>query len=315
MFRNLTKNQKLKLIGSFTSTAIIGIVVVIALVLFLNPSLAWFSYNKQVSGTGMGVRVGYDDFHVSATCYQYDPKKSKVKTFSDLSEIDFNPYDLVFSARNRYTPVVVALKITGASLPSKGTVNVRITRDLSADPEGFSTDQGGHKHLIEVFSSVMRVTAYVGKSYYSDSAEMLYSQVDSSAHYDYVRSQTGNVNEYASNAQPQSVVFTAVEMIQDSNLISSVTKAGYVDISVRYNNEDVFVTEDGVSTLIVYLYVTYDEGYTVQTQQGATVTSNKGLLGIYQKTTETGSIAAGGDITGQSIQFENDLTQIRVTRE
>ena len=315
MFRSLTKSQKMKLIGSLASTAFLGFMIVIALVILLNPSLGWFSTNKQVSEAGMGVRVGYDDFHVSATCYQYDPKAEEVRSFSDLSEIDFNPYDLVFWSRNRYTPVVVALKVTGNSLPESGELRVRITRDLSADPEGFSTDQGGHKHLIEVFSSVMRVTAYVGKSYYSDSAETLYSRVDSTAHYDYVRSQTGNVNEYASNAQPQSVVFTAVEMIQDSNLIRSVTKAGYVDISVRYNNEDDFVTEDGVSTLIVYLYVTYDEGYTVQTQQGATVTSNKGLLGIYQKTTETGSIAAGGDITGQSIQFENDLTQIRVTRE
>ena len=313
MFRNLNKTQKLKLIGSFTSTAVIGIVIVIAFVLLLNPSLAWFSSNKQVTGTGTGVRVGYDDFHVSATCYQYDPKESVVKTFSDLSEIDFNPYDLVFWARNRYTPVVVALKMTGSSLPSEGTVNVRITRDLLADPDGYSTDQEtGHIQLTECFSSIMRVTAYLGNSSYSESAETLYSRVDSAAHYDYVRSRTGNVNEYATNAQPQSVVFTDVTM--NGNLIDSVDKEDYVDLSVRYTSGD-FVIEDGVSTLIVYLYVTYDEGYTVQTQQGATVTSNNGLLGIYQKTTETGSIAAGGDITGQSIQFENDLTQIRVTRE
>ncbi|MBO6020288.1 MAG: hypothetical protein J6P88_03790 [Clostridia bacterium] len=152
----------------------------------------------------------------------------------------------------------------------------------------------------------MRVTPYVGAAYYSSTAETLYANVDSAVNYEYARSLSGNVD--AENGQPQSLVFTDVTM--NGDLINTVEKEDYIDIEISYEISD-FVWDNGVLTLIVYLYITYDEGYHV-TGSG---TEYNGLLGIYQKTTETGSISAGGDITDQSIRFQNDLFYIKVTRE
>lgn len=307
MFANLTKNQKLKLIGSFATTAFLGFVVVIVVVLYLNPSLGWFSSNRSVSGNGAGAEVEYDDFYVNAVYYLYDPKESAVVSSSDLSDIHFNPYDLVFRSRNRYTPVVAALKMTGDDLPSSGRLTIRINRNTTADADGYVVDENtGRTHLTEYFTSIMRVTPYVSAAYYSSVAATLYANVDSTVNYEYVRSLTGNVD--AENGQPQSLVFTDVTM--NGNLIASVEKEDYIDIAISYSSGD-FVIDNGVSTLIVYLYITYDEGYRT-TLSG---TEYNGLLGIYQKTTETGGISAGGDITDQSIQFQNDLLYIKVTRE
>ncbi|MBP5428673.1 MAG: hypothetical protein J6Z04_05255 [Clostridia bacterium] len=296
MFANLTKNQKLKLIGSFAATAFLGFVVVLVVFLYLNPSLGWFSTNRTVNGNGVGVEVGYDDFYVNAIYYQYDPKESAVVSSSDLSDIQFNPYDLVFRSRNRYTPVIAALKMTGNDLLSSGSLTIRINRNTTADKNGYVVDENtGRMHLTEYFTSIMRVTPYVGAAYYSSTAETLYANVDSAVNYEYARSLTGNVD--AENGQPQSLVFTDVTM--NGDLINTVEKEDYIDIEISYEISD-FVWDNGVLTLIVYLYITYDEG---------------GLLGIYQKTTETGSISAGGDITDQSIRFQNDLFYIKVTRE
>lgn len=307
MFANLTKSQKLKLIGSFATTALLGFVVVIVVVLYLNPSLGWFSTNRSVSGNGAAIKVEYDDFYVNAVYYRYDPKESVVVSSSDLSDIHFNPYDLVFRSRNRYTPVVAALKITGDDLPESGRLTIRINRNTVADEDGYEVDENtGRTHLSEYFTSIMRVTPYVGAAYYSSVAATLYANVDSTDNYEYVRSLTGNVA--ATNAQPQSLVFTDVTM--NGDLISEVAKEDYIDIEISYTKGD-FVKDNGVDTLIVYLYFTYDEGCRT-TLSG---TEYDGLLGIYQKTTETGGISAGGDITDQSIHFQNDLSYIKVTRE
>lgn len=309
MFEKLTKKQKLKVIGSFVTTAFLGFVVIITVFLYLNPSLGWFSSNQVVNGSGMSIRVEYDDFYVEATYYRYDPKESVVKSSTDLSDIDLNPYDLVFQARNRYTPIVAALKITGNDVSSSGTLTVRINRNLSADPNGYYVDGSGNTHISEYFTSIMRVTPFVGASYYSTTAETLYRNIDTTENYEYVRSLIGNAN--ATNAHPQSLVFTDVTM--NGVLIDTVEKADYIDIEVDYSEDD-FIMDDDVSTLIVYLYITYDEGYYTTVQNDVIVSHYDGLLGIYQSTSSHGGgIGTGGDIMAQAIHFDNDLSNIIVS--
>lgn len=303
MFENATKSQKIKLFGSFATTALLGIIVILVVVMYLNSSLGWFSNNKQVDGEGMEVEVDYDDFYVNATYYQYDPKAERVNSSTDLSNIMFNPYDLVFRSRNRYTPIIATLEMTGSDLPENGSLTVTIGRNTSVDA---ATGEIGDLHLAEKFSSIMRVTPYIGASYYSSTAGTLFSNVDTLTNYEYVRTLTGNVE--ARGGQPQSKVFTEAVMDGGGEHITSVTKAESLVFEIDYTSSD-FVDVNGVSTLIVYLYITYDEGYGIEND----TTHYDGLVGIYQKTSETGSISSGGDITDTSVRFENDLTNIRVT--
>ena len=57
MLNNVSKSQKFKLLSSFISTLFLGVLAIFMIVMYLNPSLGWFSKNIEVAGNGMGVQV------------------------------------------------------------------------------------------------------------------------------------------------------------------------------------------------------------------------------------------------------------------
>ena len=291
-FSAMGKKQQLSLVFRL-------IAMIVTFAMLITTIFAWTSLNKDTNSDNMDMSIEYDLFFVEPTYYKYNVKDERVETSSDLTSINFNPYDLVFRSRNRYTPIVVAIKMTGEDLnKSGGTITIQINRNESLS--GYDTDGEGKMHLSHIFTSIMRVTAYVGSSYYSDTPQTLFENVDSTDHYSAARAQvteTGNSKLFTS---------ATMENQNDGYRLTGITKKN-VTISVDYTSSD-FNTIDGEQTLFVYLYFTYDEGYTTIND----ALDYYGLLGKYQKTSESLSLGSG-DITDTSIKFENDLVSIRVS--
>ncbi|MCR5458002.1 MAG: hypothetical protein K6F14_07990 [Clostridiales bacterium] len=266
---------------------------------FVTSTLAWVSLNENNQSNQMKMNVDYDKFYVEATYYKFNAKEQVVESSSNLTDIHFNQYDLVFRSRNRYTPIVAAIKMTGEDLPKEsGTIGLLISRDASVS--GSQEDSNGVLKMAQNFSTIMRVTAFVGESYYSSDSKTLFKKVDSEINYSQARAQTGNVSN--------SKIFTSVDVI-DSNgtMIFREVNCRDIQIDISYTSSDFNdVDGDGIKeSLFVYLYITYDEGY-----DG---TNYNGLLGLFQKTSDTLGISATGDISEQSLLFKNDLISIKVS--
>ena len=277
-----------------------GLTLLVLSVLLVSASFAWIAMNSDTNSSNMGMNVDYDKFYVEANYYKYNPKEQIVESSADLTDVHFNQYDLVFRSRNRYTPIVAAIKMTGEDLQSSGIITITINRDSNVS--GSYLDSSGVLRMSETFSTIMRFTAMVGTGYYSSDSGTLFNRVDSDTNYKNARAQTGNTD--------LSKVLTRADII-DSNgqLILTGVESGNVAIDVEYTSDDfIDVDGDGVKeSLFVYLYITYDEGYISSSG------NYNGLLGIYQKTSDTMGISAAGDISDTSVMFENDLISIRVS--
>lgn len=62
MLNNVSKSQMFKLLSSFISTLFLGALVTLMIVMYLNPSLGWFSNNREVDGNGMIVQAENNAF-------------------------------------------------------------------------------------------------------------------------------------------------------------------------------------------------------------------------------------------------------------
>ena len=181
MFENATKSQKIKLFGSFATTALLGIVVVLVVVMYLNNSLGWFSNNKQVDGTGMSVTVEAMDAEAEYFVYIYDAKEARVHYTGDpeltyekeprIDNLDMQFHDTIFAQRNRYTPAVIRIRLTHIKEDylDGGTINVEIGRDTSIAKYG--TTVGGQKILNDYFTSIMRYTIAQDKTWFDETDE------------------------------------------------------------------------------------------------------------------------------------------------
>ena len=276
-----------------------GLTLLVLSVLLVSASFAWIAMNSDTSSSNMGMNVDYDKFFVEQAYYKYNAKDQHVEMYPGLTDVQFNQYDLVFRSRNRYTPIVATLMMTGTDLDEEGTIDILIKRDSSISPFYTEIKNGNEvKFISKNFSSIMRVTALVGSTYYSNNIDTLYSNVDT-ANYSTVRAYyTGRVESVPDTSK----VFTTTT-IGANDTLQGIEKSD-VELSIEYNGSD-FVTINGKQTLIVYLYFTYDEGY-----DGS---SYNGLIGQYQRTSGSSEIGASGDIMDTSIRFENDLVSIKVS--
>ena len=289
-FQIVLKNKSL--FGSLLGVTGLFFLVAMICVVYFGSSFGWFSNNIKTTTTGMGVSTHTEDFNVKYTYFKYDIRESEVVTSASLEEIEFNQYDLVFRSRNRYTPIVVRIEMTGSSLPSAGTITAKINRDTS---KAVSVDDHGTMKMSNFFTSIMRVTPYVGSALYNSNKDTQFNNIDSTTNFNAVRALKGN------DATTGSKVFTTVTIPDDT--ITNITKVNYLEIPIVYTSAD-FVTIDAVSTLVVYLYITYDEGYT---EVNHTV-SYDGLVGIYNRTS-AGTFTLGETST---ISFADDLLGIEV---
>ena len=284
------KRMTVELIG----LVLLGIFVVVALLLYFNSAYGWFAMNEQVDGNGMAVTAYHDDVEAEYSHYYYDAKNATAVGVNSITDIQVPQYDLIFRQRNRYTPAVIRVALTGEEdLPQSGTIALTIGRNLAAS---ITTDEGAIANgselpmLNNLFSSLMRLTIVKGAGIYDDDPTTLYRNIDNlpygneSTLYEVIKSQTAN------NATTN--VFTAITGSEGDP--DRYTKADSVTLSIDYTADDWNDMDgDGVNeTLNVYVYVTYDE--TLLREYGA-----------YDAT-------LNGDITsvGQVIKLSNDLLTI-----
>ena len=274
--------------------ALLGLFVLGVILLYLNSAFGWFAMNEDVSGNGMGVTAYQDDVEAEYSHYYYDAKNATGVGEDSIDDIQVPQYDLIFRQRNRYTPAVIRVALTGEEdLPESGTISLTIGRNLAASittDEGRTIANGSElAALNDLFSSLMRLTIVKGAGIYDDDDTTLYNNIDrlpygGSTLYEVIKSQT--VNDSTTS------VFTTVT--GDEGDPDRYTKADSVTLSIDYTAADWNDMDgDGVNeTLNVYVYVTYDE--TLLREYGA-----------YDAT-------LNGDITsvGQVIKLNNDLLTI-----
>lgn len=281
--------------AKLTSMILLGLFVLFVTLLYLNSAFGWFAMNEEVDGNGMAVTAYQDDVEAEYSHYFYDAKNATGVGQNSIDDIQVPQYDLIFRQRNRYTPAVIRVALTGEEdLPQSGTIALTIGRNLAAS---ITTDEGRTiangstlPALNDLFSSLMRLTIVKGAGIYSDDPTTLYRNIDNlpygnnSTLYEVIKSQT--VNDSTTN------VFTTVT--GDEGDPDRYTKADSVTLSIDYTAADWNDMDgDGVNeTLNVYVYVTYDE--TLLREYGA-----------YDAT-------LNGDITsvGQVIKLNNDLLTI-----
>lgn len=145
-------------------------------ILVVCTTIAWFSMNKDVGASGMGVKIEKPETRFDATVYRYVKQQDgsfQLNSFVSSNsahltpQLTLNEYDVIFLDNNVYTPVVMRLGLTGGRLPQAGTVTVRIVRnDNPLIVNG---------NLQPYFTAVTNFTCDIDGAYYSNNISTLYN--------------------------------------------------------------------------------------------------------------------------------------------
>lgn len=257
------------------------------LILAAVVSYAWVSENRAVEHINPPINLENDDTTATYGVYKYDTKLGIGRNADNnnipytISDIDINPYDLIFLSRNRYTPVFARVEVKrNTSMPKSGTVYLTITRKLD------NNDSDGSE-LSEFSSSLIRFTAKVDKTYYDD-PDILYNAIDTSM-YAVTKTYVTTANGLPHDYDDFSKTFVTAEMSENGY---TFTKADAITLEMTYTESD-WYESDGTEILNIYLYMTYDEG----------------LIDMYKESSHF-KIEVG---TGNMVHFENDFDTIKVS--
>ncbi len=258
------------------------------LVLFASVSYAWLSVNRIVEQENILMNLENDDTTASYSVYKYNIKQGIGKNTDDegnlltISDVNFNPYDLIFTSRNRYTPVFARVEVKRhSSMPKSGTINLTITRKLDYNDSVSS-------ELSKYSSSLIRFTAIVNNTY-DENPNTLYNAIDG-AMYENTKNYVTTANDTSTHDYDDfSKSFVTA---QQSGDVYTFTKSETITLEMTYEESN-WSMIDGSETLNIYLYMTYDEG----------------LIDLYKKTSEL-KIEVGKE---KIVDFVNDLETIKVS--
>ena len=276
----MSGKEKFKLHKRFLLTSLEAMLILIVLVFAVKETYAWYIRDTRVQGTNANTSVDYDDVNATFTAYQYDIKEQRVIATDesnsdafDLEHLPLQSYDMIFRAKNRYTPIVVKVTLSGLALQHKNTVDLIVKRNTS-----IQDDPASAQSLSPYVSSVLRFTA-IGSGNKNDP----YSIND--VWYPSVGGYVGHQSGTASGIAYDSKTFTTT---QTNGNTAMFNKADYITLSLNYTAQQL---ENG--ELNVYLYLSYDATLTsaFERQHG---------LGV------GGTIEEVGEVFGLS----NDLTEI-----
>lgn len=268
------------------------------LILVTSFSHAWMAANRIVEQGNISMNLDYDDTTASYAVYKYDIKHGVGRnTYIDtdneekplsIENVDMNPYDLIFTSRNRYTPVFARVEVKRlTSMPLRGTIFLTITRKL--DNNDFTGSE-----LSEFSSSLIRFTAFIDPNDGSvnyDNADKLYSDIDASMYTD-TKSYRTEANDTSSHPYDSySKTFVSAQKFGSEY---TFTKTATITLQVDYTESN-WTTVNGIETLNIFLYMTYDEG----------------LIDMYKESSHF-KIEVG---TGNMVHFENDFDTIKVSYE
>ena len=300
----ITKSQKLKLLGSFVTTVPLGVLAVLAIIIYLNSTFGWFANNKQVSGRGMQTTINAPDAEAEYTVYLFDAKLNDVRYTGDsytpagsdpkLEDMKMQVHDVIFKSRNRYTPAVIHIHLSDIKeeYRTNGTVSLTLTRDSSAAYEV----SGNELVLPDKTTSILRFTLLnnKGTSWLSQNsspnvaANETYTSVDNAL---YTKIVTNKNYTDESLTYVDSNVFTTVT--KDVGGITDITKSPYLTLTVSYTAAQVTNGE-----LDLFLYLTYDDALVSDFEQAA---------GIDTDSTSVGRITTlYNDLTNLEIHFNSN---------
>lgn len=249
---------------------------------------AWMSSNRQTDQENGPMALAFDDTTARYEFYRFDIQQNEGVVFTEgISSIEFNPYDLIFASRNRYTPIFVRIQIQRmAMMPEDGTLYLTIGRTPHGDASSDS--------LSEYCSSIMRFTSLIDNKYldHVGDAHALYLHVDEELY-----ARTKSYRAYYGSETPVSIPETSKTFTSYAD--GTYTKTENVTLTIPYTSVDWVDETHGDSTvsqiLNVILYITYDEG----------------LIELFKNGGGVGSIQSlsSGDNT---ITFNNDLTAVSI---
>lgn len=242
------KNASKKAINRAIFAFVFALLVFTSVLLAIgSKAYGWFSNNRNVGGSGAGVNVLRNDVSARYEVYVYDininrPSNTKIVDDEEVEltvkDIEFQQYDVTFRSRNRYTPIIIRIKLSGDNLlvePGEtGSIFITIRRQGESD---LSTDT-----LPLTSSSVMRFTGITNGSVDTSTAETLYGDVDALL-YDSTRATITNTTN--------SKTFATIEEVNSEEIFNIESD---ITLTVSYDNSS-FVN----GKLDVFLYVTYDE--------------------------------------------------------
>ena len=242
------KNASKKAINRAIFAFVFALLVFTSVLLAIgSKAYGWFSNNRNVGGSGAGVNDLRNDVSARYEVYVYDininrPSNTKIVDDEEVEltvkDIEFQQYDVTFRSRNRYTPIIIRIKLSGDNLlvePGEtGSIFITIRRQGESD---LSTDT-----LPLTSSSVMRFTGITNGSVDTSTAETLYGDVDALL-YDSTRATITNTTN--------SKTFATIEEVNSEEIFNIESD---ITLTVSYDNSS-FVN----GKLDVFLYVTYDE--------------------------------------------------------
>ncbi len=248
-----------ELVVTGLSLGVIFILLLLSAIIMYDPALGWFARNVRVKAQNTEVVVAQDAAHAEYECYVYLAKESAVEV-QDLDALDLQPYDMIFSRRNRYTPAIVRIELSDISYQyaSGGTLNVTLKRNTLLP----------NNVLDDYFTSIMRVTAVVGNTYYSADPDTLYTNLDTALY--------TTVKAYPENySSASSKLFTTVTGGTGTDLDPYVyLKADVISLTVPYTTADM-----NGSVLNLYLYLSYDESLVHKYQAAEGIDTNSTVVG------------------------------------
>ncbi|MBE5958529.1 MAG: hypothetical protein E7254_06665 [Lachnospiraceae bacterium] len=249
----------IKLYSKFLLLAVLLIGTVVSLIIVFNGAIAWFANNLQVTGTG--IQTSVKDFEAEAEYYTYiyDVKSEDVHytgqtvdkngaainfTPPTLQNLEMQFYDTIFRVRNRHTPAIVRIRLTGMAdeWEDGGNVSITLTRDTSIAE--YETENGDRK-LNEYLTSMMRFSLAQDKTWYNANAITMFNSVDSVLYPKIVTNK--NYSPAGSSA-----VFTSVTMENDE--IADISKTDSITLTTSYSSTDIVSGH-----LDIYMFITYDE--------------------------------------------------------
>ena len=242
------KNASKKAINRAIFAFVFALLVFTSVLLAIgSKAYGWFSDNRNVGANGAGINVLGNDVSAHYEVYVYDininrPSNTKIVDDEEVEltvkDIEFQQYDVTFRSRNRYTPIIIRIKLSGDNLlvePGEtGSIFITIRRQGESD---LSTDT-----LPLTSSSVMRFTGITNGSVDTSTAETLYGDVDALL-YDSTRATITNTTN--------SKTFATIEEVNSEEIFNIESD---ITLTVSYDNSS-FVN----GKLDVFLYVTYDE--------------------------------------------------------
>ena len=226
------------------------VLVVLVFNMFIAVSVAWFSMNRKTDVDEMGMGLAVDDTSAVYKAYMFDlhamegTNLSSDGTELDITNIDLNQYDTIFSVQNKYTPAFAQIRIAGSAAMlelENGTIYITITR------EELEAQAGG---LAMVSSSVVRFTAFI------DSTKQDLAQQTADELYRYINDEKRfeAVSGCETNESDSKTFVTVI----GEGAGHTHDKVDTIILAVPFSSDDWYPDEEGHQTLNVYLYMTYD---------------------------------------------------------